>query len=125
MPDQQDVPARGARDRPPPTPGSSRAVRLVGEVLRAEDRLMEPLDEVHATGARTAKKRAGPLPGSQSRKSTIATAKHAETQQINADAGQRRRERRYQRARAGWLASRMRAGARERWRGKDEGQSRE
>jgi hypothetical protein len=72
-----------ARFRSVPTPKSSREVRLVGEVLRAEDRLMQPQED-------------------------------AATQAIDPDVVRRRRERRSQRAFAGWLASRMRARAHER-----------
>jgi hypothetical protein len=45
----------------------------------------------------------------QSQNTTPATPQQSEAQPIDADVAGRRRERRYQRALAGWLASRMRA----------------
>jgi hypothetical protein len=82
-PDEHVDRGRPARLPSLPTPKSSREVRLVGEVLRAEDRLMQPQE-------------------------------NAATQAIDADAVRRRRERRSQRAFAGWLASRMRSRAHDR-----------
>lgn len=60
----------------------------------------------------------------KSEKAAPATVQQADAQPVDADVAQRARERRYQRALAGWLASRMRARAHERRRGPGGGPAR-
>jgi hypothetical protein len=122
MPDPQNVRARRTHAEAQAIPVSSRAVRLVRDALRAEKRLMEPLDEVPAGATKTTGKHTGLLSGSQSQKAAPTTAGHPASHPVDADIGRVRRERRRQRALAGWLASRLRAGAHERSRGTHEGQ---
>jgi hypothetical protein len=125
MADPQNVRVRRTHAEAPAIPLSSRAVRLVRDALRAEKRLMEPLDEIHGGAAKTTGRQRGALSRSQSQKSALTTADQPATHPTDADIGRARRDRRYQRALAGWLASRMRAGAHERSRGTHQGQREE
>jgi hypothetical protein len=112
--DEQNVGARATRRPSQPALRSFRNVRLVRELLRAEDRLLNATEEVLSTGHGTARNPGGPPPPS--------APDHPEAQPIDADDGRRRRgERRYQRALAGWLASRMRTDAQTRRRASGEG----
>jgi hypothetical protein len=111
--DEQDVGANQARRPSRPAPRGFRNVRLVRELLRAEDRLLNATDEVLSTGPASPSNPRGPLPP---------RAPEHSAEPIDPDDGRRRRgERRYQRALAGWLASRMRAGAQTRRRASSEG----
>jgi hypothetical protein len=125
MPDPQNVRVRRTHAEVPGIPVSSRAVRLVRDALRAEKRLTEPLDEVDGGAAKTTGRQRGVLGRSKSQKSALTTEDQPATHPTDADIGRVRSERRYQRALAGWLASRMRAGAHERSRGTHEGQREE
>jgi hypothetical protein len=125
MPDPQNVRVRRTHAEAQAIPVSARAVRLVRDALRAEKRLMEPPDQVHGGGTKTTGKHRTLLSGSQSQKAALTTQDQPATHPLDADVGRVRRERRYQRALAGWLAVRLRAGARERSRGTHEGQPEE
>jgi hypothetical protein len=75
---------------------------------------MRPQVEVPAGGPRTASEPRGFLPGPRPQKAIPPIAKGGETQPIDADVVRRRRQRRTERALAGWLATRLRARAHER-----------
>jgi hypothetical protein len=121
MPDPQNVRVRRTHAEAPAISVSSRAVRLVRDALRAEKRLMEPLDEVHGGGTKTTGKHGRLMSRGQSQKAALTTEDEPATHPVDADIGRVRRERRRQRALAGWLATRLRAGAQERSRGTHEG----
>jgi hypothetical protein len=111
IPDERNVTDWRTRAPSAPTPRSSRQLRLVGELLRSEARLMRPPEEALPGGPRTASDQRGSMPRTESQKATPPSAEHAEAQSIDASVARRRQQRRSERAFAGWLAGRMRARA--------------
>ena len=112
--------AHGARTLlpAPASPKNSHKLRLVGELLRAHDRRLE-LDTARATVLEPRNQRM-PSPMTEIQSTTRRTAALPDTSPIDSAITQQSRERRYQRALAGWLATRIRSGAHQRRRSSQE-----
>jgi hypothetical protein len=105
VPDDRNVRPGRSRTRSAPSTRRFRNVGLVRQVLRSEDRLLER-----------------PQEGGPEERTIPPVEEQAESQPSDADGARSRRERRDQRALAGWLAGRMRSAARTRRRGSPESQ---